>query len=110
MRITALGTGMPNGVKKAASISYYVELGNGDKFLFDIGTGSVANLFALRPDFSKIDKVFASHLHVDHVGDFMPLHIAGTVRRDTWGGRDKLEVTIEDAADPRLQIRSDAKP
>ena len=33
------------------------------------------NLWALRPDFSKIDKVFASHLHTDHVGDFMGLHI-----------------------------------
>jgi ribonuclease Z len=75
MRITALGTGMPNLTRAAASISYLVELGNGDKFLFDIGAGSMANLFSLRPDFSKLDKVFASHLHVDHVGDFMPLHI-----------------------------------
>jgi ribonuclease Z len=75
MRITALGTGMPNQTKKAVSISYYVELGNGDKFLFDIGMGAMGNLFSLRPDFSKIDKVFASHLHVDHVGDFMGLHI-----------------------------------
>jgi len=75
MRITALGTGMPNQTKKAVSISYYVELGNGDKFLFDIGSGAMGNLFSLRPDFSKIDKVFASHLHVDHVGDFMGLHI-----------------------------------
>lgn len=33
----------------------------------------------------------------------MPLHIAGTIRRDTWGGRDRLEVTIEDVADPRAQ-------
>ena len=75
MRITALGTGMPNATRAAASISYLVELGNGDKFLFDVGTGSVANLFSLRPDFSKIDKIFASHLHVDHVGDFMAIHI-----------------------------------
>jgi ribonuclease Z len=75
MRITALGTGMPNQTKKAVSISYYVELGNGDKFIFDIGSGAMGNLFSLRPDFSKIDKVFASHLHVDHVGDFMGLHI-----------------------------------
>jgi ribonuclease Z len=75
MRITALGTGMPNQTRAAVSISYLVELGNGDKFLFDIGSGSVANLFSLRPDFSKLDKVFASHLHVDHVGDFMALHI-----------------------------------
>jgi len=77
MRITALGTGMPNQTKAAVSISYLVELGNGDKFLFDIGAGSLGNLFSLRPDFSKIDKVFASHLHVDHVGDFMGLHIGG---------------------------------
>jgi ribonuclease Z len=75
MRITALGTGMPNQTRAAVSISYLVELGNGDKFLFDIGAGSVANLFSLRPDFSKLDKVFASHLHVDHVGDFMAMHI-----------------------------------
>ncbi|MCZ6755185.1 MAG: MBL fold metallo-hydrolase, partial [Gemmatimonadetes bacterium] len=75
MRITALGTGMPNQTKRAVSISYLVELGNGEKFLFDIGMGAMGNLFSLRPDFSKIDKVFASHLHVDHVGDFKGLHI-----------------------------------
>ena len=77
MRITALGTGMPNQTRAAVSIAYLVELGNGDKFLFDIGMGSMANLFSLRPDFSKLDKVFASHLHIDHVGDFMGLHIGG---------------------------------
>ena len=77
MRITALGTGMPNQTRAAVSISYLVELGNGDKFLFDVGSGMLANLFSLRPDFSKIDKVFASHLHVDHVGDFMAFHIGG---------------------------------
>jgi ribonuclease Z len=75
MRITALGTGMPNQTRAAVSISYLVELGNGDKFLFDAGSGMLANLFSLRPDFSKIDKFFASHLHVDHVGDFMAFHI-----------------------------------
>ena len=31
----------------------------------------------------------------------MPLHIAGTLKRDTWGGREKIEMTIDDAADPR---------
>ncbi len=75
MRITALGTGMPNLTRAAASISYLVELGNGDKFIFDIGSGSMSNLFSLRPDFSKLDKLFVSHLHVDHVGDFMGLHV-----------------------------------
>jgi ribonuclease Z len=69
MRITALGTGMPNQTRAAVSISYLVELGNGDKFLFDMGSGSMANLFSLRSDFSKLDKVFASHLHIDHVSN-----------------------------------------
>ena len=77
MRITALGTGMPNQTRAAVSISYLVELGNGEKFLFDVGSGAMANLFSLRPDFSKLDKVFVSHLHIDHVGDFMGLHVAG---------------------------------
>lgn len=33
----------------------------------------------------------------------MPLHIAGTLRRDQWGGRDRIELTIDDVADPRRQ-------
>ena len=31
----------------------------------------------------------------------MPLHVAGQLRRDTWGGREKIELAIDDAADPR---------
>jgi len=33
----------------------------------------------------------------------LPMHVAGTLRRDTWGGRDRIELTIDDAADPRSQ-------
>ncbi len=33
----------------------------------------------------------------------LPLHIVGSLKRDTWGGRQKIELTIEDAADPRRQ-------
>jgi single-stranded-DNA-specific exonuclease len=28
----------------------------------------------------------------------MPIHVAGTVKRDTWGGRERLEFIIDDAA------------
>jgi hypothetical protein len=87
LRLTALGTGMPNQTRAAVSISYLVELGNGDKFLFDVGSGMLANLFSLRPDFSKIDKVFASHLHVDHVGDFMAFHVGRAVPARNWAPR-----------------------
>ena len=91
MRITALGTGLPTPITRAQkSTSWMVELGNGDVFLFDVGTGSLENLFGLRPDFSRIDKVFLSHLHTDHFGDldsfivgswlsgrYTPLHVYG---------------------------------
>jgi single-stranded-DNA-specific exonuclease len=41
------------------------------------------------------------HLLLSSAG--MPMHIAGHLRRDTWNGRDKRELVIEDAADPRVQ-------
>jgi single-stranded-DNA-specific exonuclease len=33
----------------------------------------------------------------------LPLHVAGHLRRDTWNGREKRELVIEDVADPRRQ-------
>ena len=78
MFVVALGTGMPTPITRAQkSSAWYVELGNGDRFLFDCGTGSSENLFALRPEFSKVDKVFVSHLHTDHVGDLDALWVGG---------------------------------
>jgi ribonuclease Z len=91
MRIIALGTGLPTPITRAQkSTGFMVELGNGDVFLFDIGTGTIENIFGLRPDFSKMDKIFLSHLHSDHFGDldafivgswlsgrYTPLHVYG---------------------------------
>ena len=91
LRITALGTGLPTPLTRLQkSTAWMVELGNGDVFLFDIGTGSMTNVFGLRPDFSKMDKIFLSHLHSDHFGDldafivgswlsgrYTPLHVYG---------------------------------
>lgn len=31
----------------------------------------------------------------------MPLHVCGHLKRDSWGGREKIELMIDDAADPR---------
>jgi ribonuclease Z len=78
MFVVALGTGMPTPITRAQkSSAWYLELGNGDIFLFDCGTGSAENLFSLRPDFARVDKVFVSHLHTDHVGDVDALWVGG---------------------------------
>jgi len=77
MRVTALGTGMPNQSPSNVAASFLVELGNGDSFLFDLGTGATDRLAGLEVDYSKLDKVFASHLHTDHVGDVGSLWVGG---------------------------------
>ncbi len=82
MRIVALGTGMPTQSPSNAAAAFLVELGNGDSFLFDLGTGSTDRLSGLETDYSKLDKVFISHLHTDHAGDLGTLWVAGWI-----GGR-----------------------
>ncbi len=69
MRVIACGTGMPNARPKQAAACWLVELGNGDKFLFDIGTGSAERISALKIPYDYLDKVFIGHLHSDHFGD-----------------------------------------
>jgi ribonuclease Z len=47
MRVTACGTGMPSVRPKQAAACWLVELGNGDKFLFDIGAQSMSRIAAM---------------------------------------------------------------
>ncbi len=99
MFVVALGTGMPTPITRAQkSSAWYVELGNGDVFLFDCGTGSSENLFALRPDFLKVDKVFVSHLHSDHVGDVDAVWIGGWLS----GRYTPLNIYGPAGSEPRL--------
>jgi ribonuclease Z len=79
MRIIALGTGMPSARPKQAAACFLVELGNGDKFLFDIGSGSHERIAAMKIPYDYLDKVFIGHLHVDHFGDLPTFWLGGTV-------------------------------
>jgi ribonuclease Z len=79
MRVIACGTGMPNARPKQAAACWLVELGNGDKFLFDIGTGSAERISALQIPYNYLDKVFIGHLHSDHFGDLDALYCGGIV-------------------------------
>jgi ribonuclease Z len=79
MRIIACGTGMPTPRGAQAAACFLVELGNGDKFLFDIGDGSVERLFGLQIPTAFLDKVFIGHLHGDHFGDIGSLFVGGGI-------------------------------
>jgi ribonuclease Z len=77
IRLVALGTGMPAARRSQAATCWLVELGNGDKFLFDLGTGANANMAALMIPFDFLTKIFLSHLHTDHWGDLPGLWAGG---------------------------------
>jgi ribonuclease Z len=79
MRLIACGTGMPTARPKQAASCWLLELGNGDKFIFDVGTGSAERIAALQIPYNYLDKVFLSHLHTDHFGDLDALFVGGAL-------------------------------
>jgi ribonuclease Z len=84
MRVVACGTGQPTVRPKQAAACFLVELGNGDKFIFDIGYGSVERLSAMKIPMDYLDKVFIGHLHMDHFGDLDALWIGGVKMNRTF--------------------------
>jgi len=62
--------------------SVFVQLGNGENFIFDLGEGSIANYIAGGFALNELDKVFITHLHIDHFGSLPYLYMFGG-----WAGR-----------------------
>jgi ribonuclease BN (tRNA processing enzyme) len=81
MRITFMGSA-PFIRPGQMNTSILVELGNGEKIIFDIGEGSVANYISAGHALNELDKVFITHLHVDHFGALPYLYMFGG-----WAGR-----------------------
>ena len=79
MRIIACGTGMPTPRPAQAAACFLVELGSGEKFIFDMGDGATERLFALQIPMAFLDKVFLGHLHGDHFGGIGSLFGAGWI-------------------------------
>jgi ribonuclease Z len=98
MRVIACGTGMPTTRAAQAAACFLVELGNGDKFLFDIGSGSAERISSLQIPYNYLDKVFIGHLHTDHFGALHDLFIGGALM----GRNVPLRVWGPSAAAPEL--------
>ena len=88
MRIIFMGTA-PFIRPGQMNTSIFVQLGNGENFVFDLGEGSVANYISAGFALNEIDKVFITHLHVDHFGALPYLAMFGG-----WAGRwhENLEI------------------
>ena len=90
MRITLLGTSCLPAVAQEEN-SVFVELGSGERFVFDCGSGVAAKYEAMKIPYSSMDKIFLTHLHADHSSDLMNIYCFGPSNdRKTpvyvWGG------------------------
>ena len=123
MRITACGSWGPAPMRIGQGAScLLVQLGNGDSFIFDVGGGTVGNLFALGVHPAELDKVFITHLHLDHVGGIFPLFDAMGWARNTplhvWGASGytpELGITaftenVREAAEWHIQSKQNLLP
>ncbi len=97
MRIVALGTGMPSSRPKQAAACFLVELGNGEKFLFDLGSECYSRITTQKIPADQLDKVFLSHLHVDHIGDLPAFWLGESEKR-----RVPLRVWGPSGAEPKF--------
>lgn len=96
MRVTFMGsTYYPS--ESQSGMSIFVELGNGDNLVFDLGIGSLRNYNSMRVPFNAIDKVFISHLHMDHVSDLAYL----TMFRPIYGGWTPLHIYGPSGSEPQ---------
>lgn len=87
MRVTLLGTGSPRVETDRAGSAVLVEAG-GKVLLFDAGRSIVQRLAQLGMPIAKIDTVFLTHLHSDHIFALDDLWITG------WVYQRRLPLTV----------------
>ena len=90
MRVSFVGSCPWPPRRDQAGTAIMVELGNGDRFFFDFGSGCLRNIIAMQVPPALINDIFLTHLHVDHYADipymlpftatqgrFRPLRVTG---------------------------------
>lgn len=87
LEITLLGTGSPKPDVQRFGPSTVIEAG-GHFFLFDVGRGASIRLQQSDIPIQKINHVFLTHLHSDHLGGFSDLWLTSWI----WQRQQPLQV------------------
>jgi ribonuclease Z len=76
MRISFMGSSFLPRIAQAAN-SVFVECGTNETFVFDCGAGVIAKYVAMGVAYSRMTKIFLTHLHADHMSDLMFIYCFG---------------------------------
>jgi ribonuclease Z len=76
MRVSFMGTAFVPRIGQACN-SVFIEVGTGQSFVFDIGSGTVMKYTAMGVPFTRMTNVFITHLHADHMSDLTMLYCFG---------------------------------
>jgi ribonuclease Z len=76
MRISFLGSSFTPRVSQAMN-SVFIEVGTGQSFVFDLGSGTITQYTKMGIPSSRMTRVFITHLHADHMSDLVALYCFG---------------------------------
>ncbi|MEM7113469.1 MAG: MBL fold metallo-hydrolase [Chloroflexota bacterium] len=86
MKVTLLGTGTPTNPHRFQS-GIAVEVGN-DLLLFDAGRGTVHQMYQARIPVGRVNPVFITHHHFDHINDLFDVIISSAMQ----GREEQLQI------------------
>jgi ribonuclease BN (tRNA processing enzyme) len=72
MKLQIIGSGTMYPQTDRFSSSYLITIKN-EKILLDCGAGTLLKMFENRISYEKINHIFISHTHTDHVADLFPI-------------------------------------
>ncbi len=111
--VTLLGTSSPVPQMERFGMGTLVEAG-GEMLLFDCGRGAIQRLFQLSAQHVRVDRLFLTHLHSDHLVGIPDLWLTGWIYgRKTafqvWGphGTANMMAHLEQAFEADIHIRRD---
>jgi len=91
MKLTILGSGTHIPVKNRSNPAYLLDI-DGETILLDCGSGTLRQIAKAGRSEWEIDKIFLSHLHIDHTHDLIPLLFTFKYQRDYCGESKVLPI------------------